>query len=372
MTARRRLRICVRGVVQGVGFRPFVYACASALGLTGSVRNDSSGAIIEVEGDASDLDDFLSRLTNRAPPLAVIESVETQTIPVVGGTGFMIGDTSRSDGGRTLASPDVAMCAECAAEQRDPGNRRYRHAFVNCTNCGPRFTIIASLPYDRASTTMAAFPMCTDCAREYHDPADRRFHAQPVCCPNCGPTLRYRAGDGGVTEGEAALRQARQLLHDGGVLAVKGIGGYHLACDAADERAVAELRSRKRRGDKPFAVMVPDMATAHRIADVDDMSARVLAGPQRPIVLMPRLATAPRRRLRCAAQPGPRRHAGLHTDARTPVRTAGRRAGTVRTGDDIRQSRRRADLLHRRRCARPAFAPRRRLADARPRDSGAV
>ena len=292
MTARRRLRVCVHGVVQGVGFRPFVYACASALGLTGSVRNDSSGAIIEVEGHASDLDDFLSRLTNRAPPLAVIESVETQAIPVVGGTGFMIGDTSRSDGGRTLASPDVAMCAECAAEQRDPGDRRYRHAFVNCTNCGPRFTIIASLPYDRASTTMAGFPMCTDCAREYRDPADRRFHAQPVCCPNCGPTLRYRAG-AGVIDGEAALRRARQLLRDGGILAVKGIGGYHLACDAGDDRAVAELRSRKRRGDKPFAVMVPDTATAHRITEVDDTSARVLAGPQRPIVLMPRRATAP-------------------------------------------------------------------------------
>ncbi len=196
MTGRQRFRICVRGVVQGVGFRPFVYTCAAALGLTGSVRNDSSGAIIEVEGDASDLDDFLTRLADRAPPLAVIESIETQEIPVVGGTGFVIADTSRSDGGRTLASPDVAMCAECAAEQRDPDNRRYRHAFVNCTNCGPRFTIIASLPYDRAATTMAGFPMCPDCAREYRDPADRRFHAQPVCCPNCGPTPALPGGRG--------------------------------------------------------------------------------------------------------------------------------------------------------------------------------
>ena len=182
MTGRRRLQVCVRGVVQGVGFRPFVYACAAALGLAGSVRNDSAGAIIEVEGDAADLDDFLTRLADRPPPLAVIESIETQEIPVLGGTGFVIADTSRSDGGRTLASPDVATCADCAAEQRDPGNRRYRHAFINCTNCGPRFTIIASLPYDRASTTMAGFPMCPDCAREYRDPADRRFHAQPVCC----------------------------------------------------------------------------------------------------------------------------------------------------------------------------------------------
>jgi hydrogenase maturation protein HypF len=289
---RRRLRVCVRGVVQGVGFRPFVYTCAAALALTGSVRNDSSGAIVEVEGDPADLDDFLDRLTHRAPPLAVIESVETREVPVVGGTGFVIADTSRSDGGRTLASPDVAMCAQCAAEQRDPANRRYRHAFVNCTNCGPRFTIIASLPYDRAATTMAGFPMCEDCEREYRDPADRRFHAQPVCCQNCGPTVHYRTGEGAVAEGEAALRQARRLLREGGVLAVKGIGGYHLACDANDEAAVAELRSRKRRGDKPFAVMVPDLNTAHRIADIDDASQRLLCGPQRPIVLMSRLADA--------------------------------------------------------------------------------
>jgi hydrogenase maturation protein HypF len=224
--------------------------------------------------------------------LAVIESIETQDIPVVGGTGFVIADTSRSDGGRTLASPDVAMCAECAAEQRDPSNRRHRHAFVNCTNCGPRFTIIASLPYDRAATTMASFEMCAECAREYADPADRRFHAQPVCCPQCGPTLRYRDNNG-LTDGDDALPLARGLLRDGGILAVKGIGGYHLACNASDERAVAELRRRKRRGDKPFAVMVPDLSTACTIAEVDDPSARLLGGPQRPIVLMPRRPDAP-------------------------------------------------------------------------------
>ena len=288
MTARRRLRVCAHGVVQGVGFRPFVYTTAAALGLSGSVRNDTSGAIVEVEGDPAEIEQFLARLRDRPPPLAVIESIETHDVPPVGGTGFAIADTSRSDGGRTLVSPDVAMCADCAAEQRDPANRRYRHAFVNCTNCGPRFTIIAALPYDRASTTMASFAMCAECAREYTDPADRRFHAQPVCCPNCGPVLRYRDGDGGLIDGDDALSRARQLLRDGGILAVKGLGGYHLACDANDERAVAELRRRKRRGDKPFAVMVPDLPTACAIADIDAPSARLLAGPQRPIVLVPR------------------------------------------------------------------------------------
>ena len=289
MTDRRRLRVCVRGVVQGVGFRPFVYTAAAVLGLSGCVRNDSSGAIIEVEGDASSIDDFLHRLRDGPPPLAIIESIVTEEIPVVGGTAFTIADTSRSGTGRTLVSPDVAMCAECAAELRDPANRRYRHPFVNCTNCGPRFTIIGSLPYDRATTTMAAFEMCAECAREYADPADRRFHAQPVCCPACGPQLRYLTPGHDVVHREDGLSAARALLRRGGVLAVKGVGGYHLACDARNAAAVAELRRRKRRGDKPFAVMVPDLPTARRIADVDEPAQRPLTGPQRPIVLLPRL-----------------------------------------------------------------------------------
>jgi hydrogenase maturation protein HypF len=301
VTTRRRLHVCVRGVVQGVGFRPFVYTCAAALGLSGSVRNDTSGAIVEVEGEPAEIDHFVAQLRDRPPPLAVIESIETYDIPLAGGTGFTIADTSRSDGGRTLASPDVATCAECAAEQRDPSNRRYRHAFVNCTNCGPRFTIIAALPYDRAFTTMASFAMCADCEREYTDPGDRRFHAQPVCCPNCGPTLRYRDGNGDRIHSDEALREARQLLRDGGIVAVKGIGGYHLACDANDERAVSELRRRKRRGDKPFAVMVPDLSAARQIAHVDEPCARLLCGPQRPIVLMPR-----RRHARIADAVAPR------------------------------------------------------------------
>ncbi|KUH66926.1 hydrogenase maturation protein HypF [Mycolicibacterium novocastrense] len=293
MSTRRRLRVRVRGVVQGVGFRPFVYTTAAGLGLTGSVRNDSTGALIDVEGDAADVDSFLIRLRDHPPPLAVIESLDAEALTVAGGTGFVIADTTRTDGGRTLTSPDVAMCADCAAEQRDPRNRRFRHAFINCTNCGPRFTIIASLPYDRHATTMAGFDMCEACAREYHDPADRRFHAQPVCCRDCGPTMTYRGPAGVTMTGESALRRARRLLADGGILAVKGIGGYHLACDADNQHAVAELRARKRRGDKPFAVMTPDLATARELVEIDAPSARLLTGPQRPIVLMPRRGDAP-------------------------------------------------------------------------------
>jgi hydrogenase maturation protein HypF len=293
MTVRRRLRIDVHGVVQGVGFRPFVYTTAAALGLSGTVRNDSSGAIIEVEGEERAVADFHLRLREHPPPLAMIESMESVDIPLIGGTGFEIADTSRSGRGRTLASPDVAMCSDCAAEQCDPADRRYRHAFVNCTNCGPRFTIIASLPYDRATTTMAGFAMCVDCAREYADPGNRRFHAQPVCCTNCGPTLTYRDRKGRTEVRERGLASARALLSGGGILAVKGIGGYHLACDAGNDAAVSELRRRKRRGDKPFAVMVSDLATARTIAEVDTASAGVLSGPQRPIVLMARLPNAP-------------------------------------------------------------------------------
>ncbi|MEV3904095.1 carbamoyltransferase HypF [Mycobacterium sp. NPDC050551] len=285
---RQRLRICAHGVVQGVGFRPFVYTTAATLGLSGSVRNDSAGAVIEIEGDPGAVRTFLTRLRDHPPPLAVIEDLEVRDLPCAGGTGFEIADTSRSTGGRTLTSPDVAVCAECIAEQRDPADRRHRHPFINCTNCGPRFTIIGALPYDRANTTMAHFAMCAACAREYADPADRRFHAQPVCCPACGPTLSFRTGTGLQNGGEDGLRQARRLLRAGGVLAVKGIGGYHLACDAANTHAVAELRRRKRRGDKPFAVMVPDLAGARQLVDVDECTAAVLSGAARPIVLRPR------------------------------------------------------------------------------------
>ncbi|MFE3228631.1 carbamoyltransferase HypF [Nocardia sp. NPDC059228] len=285
--ARGRRRVVVRGVVQGVGFRPFVYTTAAELSLAGSVSNDSCGVIIEIEGATADLAEFVRRMRSDAPPLAVVESVECLEIPVRGGTGFHIAATSRDGTGRTLASPDVAICAECVADLCDPGNRRYRHPFVNCTNCGPRFTIIASLPYDRERTSMAGFPMCARCAGEYADPADRRFHAQPIACPDCGPRLSYTGPGAGDP-----VAAARELLRAGGILAVKGIGGYHLACDAGNETAVAELRRRKRRGDKPFAVMTADLDTARRITEIDETAARLLTGPARPIVLLPRAARA--------------------------------------------------------------------------------
>lgn len=293
---RVRRRLLVRGVVQGVGFRPFVYTTAVELALTGSVANDTDGVVIEIEGAEAAVREFIRRVHESPPPLAAVASVEQAAIDIRGGTGFSIGDTRRGGAGRTLASPDVAICADCARELRDPADRRYRHPFVNCTNCGPRFTIIARLPYDREHTSMADFTMCPRCAREYADPADRRFHAQPIACPDCGPTLSY-IGPGDPAQPLAA---ARELLCAGGILAVKGIGGYHLACDASNDTAVAELRRRKRRGNKPFAVMVADLDTAARIVTIDPTGAALLSGPQRPIVLLSRGA----RRVADAVAPG--------------------------------------------------------------------
>lgn len=288
---RVRRRFLVAGVVQGVGFRPFVYVTATALGLTGEVSNDSAGVVIEVEGDPAAVAEFATALCRDAPPLAQVERVVATDLPVRGGTGFRIGDSRSSGGGRTLASPDVATCADCARELADPTDRRYRHPFITCTNCGPRFTIICALPYDRPSTTMARFPMCTDCAREYADPADRRFHAQPIACPNCGPQLELVAGDTRLV-GAEALARARQLLAAGAIVAVKGLGGYHLACDATDEGATSTLRRRKARGAKPFAVMVADLDTAGELAHLDAPAAALLAGSRRPIVLLARRAGA--------------------------------------------------------------------------------
>jgi hydrogenase maturation protein HypF len=287
-----RRRFVVRGLVQGVGFRPFVHALATELALAGSVRNDTGGVVIEVEGPGVALDGFARRLRADAPPLAVIDEIAATHLPPTGRSGFRIDRSRQTGGGRTAAAPDVATCADCLRELADPTDRRYRHPFITCTNCGPRFTIITDLPYDRPVTTMAHFPMCADCAREYADPADRRFHAQPIACPACGPRLEFLGPAGQRVTGEDALAAARGLLADGGVVAVKGLGGYHLACAATDERAVAALRRRKRRGDKPFAVMVADLAAARELAEIADLEAALLTGPARPIVLVARRADA--------------------------------------------------------------------------------
>ncbi|MGY4765333.1 carbamoyltransferase HypF [Kribbella sp. CWNU-51] len=284
---RVRSRVLVTGVVQGVGFRPFVYSLARELGLSGQVGNTAAGVIAEVEGPAAAVDAFGRRVRTDAPPLAVMATVALEPLPLVGGTEFVILDSTAGPG-RTLVSPDVATCADCLAEFADPSDRRYRHPFISCTNCGPRFTIITGLPYDRPATTMADFPLCPDCAREYADPADRRFHAQPIACPACGPQLQLVQPGLETAYDEDALAAAHALLIDGAIVAVKGLGGYHLVCDAGDQAVVTTLRKRKDRGDKPFAVMAADLDAARRIALVDDAEEELLTGIRHPIVLLRR------------------------------------------------------------------------------------
>ncbi|WP_236051006.1 carbamoyltransferase HypF [Nonomuraea cypriaca] len=282
------VRVQVEGVVQGVGFRPFVYGLASRLGLAGQVGNDGHGVFVELAGGRSQIGEFLRLLEHDAPPLAVIErvTVTPSARTVRAGGRFLIVPSDRLGSSRTLVSPDIATCADCLAELADPTDRRYRYPFVNCVNCGPRLTIVRAMPYDRPLTTMAGFAMCAGCLAEYHDPADRRFHAQPICCPACGPGLSLAGAPGDPLTGAAAV------LREGGVLAVKGIGGYHLSVLASDERAAAELRRRKRRADKPFAVMVADLDEARRLCEVDEVTAALLTDRARPVVLSPRRAEA--------------------------------------------------------------------------------
>jgi len=279
----------VTGTVQGVGFRPFVYRIATDLGLAGWVGNDSQGVVVEVEGTSAALDRLATRLVDEAPPLARVASVEIEPLALTGERGFTIVD-SRAAGSPAVAVPvDVATCDDCLQELFDPADRRFGYPFINCTNCGPRYTIIRSIPYDRRATTMAGFVMCPACRREYENPADRRFHAEPNCCPVCGPQLALLSADGAVVaKAGAALDQAAALLAAGGIVAIKGLGGYHLACAADDAAAVAELRRRKARDDKPFAVMVADLQAAHALCVLGVDAEQALASPRRPIVLAPR------------------------------------------------------------------------------------
>ena len=283
---RERRRITVTGVVQGVGFRPFVYLLATSFGLDGSVANTGGGVVIEVEGSPDDLDTFALRLRTDAPRLALIETTVSQTIAATGGVGFEIADSTASDGARALVPPDIATCNDCIAELFDPADRRHRHPFISCTNCGPRYTVIVGLPYDRPATTMAELPLCETCASEYANPADRRFHAQTVACRDCGPQLRLHRTAADDLVGDEALAAASALIRAGAIVAVKGVGGFHLCCDATNDEAVSELRRRKARGDKPFAVMVRDLATAEALAEVDETEALLLRDVRRPVVLL--------------------------------------------------------------------------------------
>lgn len=327
---RTRVRVRVSGVVQGVGFRPFVHRLADELGLAGHVGNDAAGVFVEVEGPSVTVDAFIVRVRQDAPPLARVHDVQVSPMPPVadaaGGAPFAIVASPVGGAIATLVPPDIAICDDCRTELFDPSDRRYRHPFITCTNCGPRYTIVRSLPYDRPATTMAGFEMCDTCRSEYHDPGDRRFHAQPIACPDCGPTLRYepnvRTGGthtniarlrggagraGSVTGTEPALAAAQHRLAAGGTVAVKGIGGFHLACDATAPAAVALLRRRKQRPDKPFAVMVADVEAARAIAVCSERELAALTSPQRPVVLV-------------------RRRSGLDTP---------RRAGTPVVADEV-------------------------------------
>ncbi len=287
---RRNVR--VEGVVQGVGFRPFVFGLANRVGVAGRVGNDVLGVFVEVEGTLPQVEEFLAGLAEQAPPLAVIERITAVPAAPTGAGDFSIAASDAAGERHTLVSADSATCDDCLRELFDPADRRFGYPFVNCTNCGPRFTIVRDVPYDRPLTTMAGFELCRPCDREYHDPADRRFHAQPTCCPACGPRLRLLGADGTERPGPP-IEAAAALLRAGEVLAVKGVGGYHLAVLAGHEPAAAALRTRKHREDKPFAVMVSDVDEAGELCVLDPAATRLLTGRRRPIVLLDRRPGAP-------------------------------------------------------------------------------
>ena len=282
----KRYRFLFSGTVQGVGFRPFIYGVAMRWALSGFVRNRPDGVLVEVEGDEEAINRFLEDVRKDLPPLADIVDIETEIIDPQGATAFQI-LVSDPDGDNTLhLPPDTAVCAACLKEFNDPDDRRYRYPFINCTHCGPRLTIIRDIPYDRKYTSMACFLMCPQCEAEYKNPADRRFHAEPNACPVCGPTLMLLGGDGQKIETDDPVKQAVALIRAGHILAVKGLGGFHLCVDATNETAVQTLRNRKYREEKPLALMVRDMAQAHAVACIDQKEEQLLLSPQRPIVLV--------------------------------------------------------------------------------------
>jgi hydrogenase maturation protein HypF len=271
-----RFEILVRGIVQGVGFRPFVYNLAKKLGLTGYVLNSSAGVLIDAEGESGQLRLLVTELRENPPPLAQIENLEIRDSAPAGYATFEIRESVDEPGQLAPVSPDVSTCQDCLRDLTTPGNRRFGYAFTNCTNCGPRYTITRMIPYDRPLTTMACFPMCEHCLREYEDPSNRRFHAQPNACPDCGPSLTL------------SVETARELLHEGRILAIKGLGGFQLVCDPTNDAAVRLLRERKKRSDKPFALMVPDIAAAEKLCFVSDAERKALTSIRRPILILSR------------------------------------------------------------------------------------
>ncbi len=286
MAIGRRLHIT--GVVQGVGFRPHVFALAARHGLAGWVRNSSSGVDIHVEGPEQGVEAFVNDLRAGGPPLARVDRVTVAECPTEALAQFTILSSVEEAGAYLPVSPDMATCPDCLREMRDPADRRYRYPFINCTNCGPRFTILRDIPYDRPLTTMASFPMCPDCAAEYANPLDRRFHAQPIACPVCGPRVRLEAAGAEILWDDAAVAMARARIAAGEVIAVKGLGGFHLACDATSAPAVRRLRERKHREEKPFALMAADLETIARHAVLTEAARELLTAPERPVLLLGR------------------------------------------------------------------------------------
>ena len=307
------LEIHVTGIVQGVGFRPFVYRLAKRNLINGWVLNAPDGVTIHAEGESQLLDGFVLEIAQNAPASARVKKIDQKEIPLQGYEDFQIRFSEEGEHEKsTLVSPDLGICDDCARELLDPEDRRFRYPFINCTNCGPRFTIIEDLPYDRYKTVMDAFPMCDDCAREYGDPSNRRFHAQPDACFECGPSISYAECPGDAfdpaiadartddrvlwgrtrEQSDGILSRAVALLSEGGILAVKGLGGFHLACDARNRQAVSRLRDGKRRPTKPFAVMVRDVEAARVFCEVGEEEAHLLESPQRPIVLLRKKADA--------------------------------------------------------------------------------
>lgn len=280
------VKVYITGVVQGVGFRPFVYNLATDLNLKGWVKNTSAGVVIEADGDKDALDSFLQKLRDDAPPLSRIDDFHASFGPGNGFTQFDIIHSESVDGAFQPISPDVAICDDCLRELFDPNDRRYRYPFINCTNCGPRFTIIKDIPYDRPFTTMAGFKLCLDCEREYKDPTNRRFHAQPVACGVCGPKVWLEQNTEVRMQNDEAIAETRKILAEGKIIAIKGLGGFHLACDATNAKAVTELRTRKLRVDKPFALMMPDLETIEQHCFVSEAEKELLSSPARPIVLL--------------------------------------------------------------------------------------